>query len=127
MHLGEVSIPERLQVPAEDGSIVHAVYYPPTKHAVTGSPGQRPPLIVQPRPGPTSHAPVRLELRTQFFTSRGFAVVDVDHRGSIGYGRVGPWPEAARAASIQRVLEAELAFYRTGEHTGGAEPEFSSG
>ncbi|MDQ3885595.1 MAG: prolyl oligopeptidase family serine peptidase [Actinomycetota bacterium] len=50
-------------------------------------PGQSPPLIIQPHPGPTSDARIRLELRTQFFTNRGFAVVDVDYRGSTGYGR----------------------------------------
>jgi dipeptidyl aminopeptidase/acylaminoacyl peptidase len=44
-------------------------------------------LIVQPHPGPTSDARIRLELRIQFFTSRGFAVVDVNYRGSTGYGR----------------------------------------
>jgi len=58
-----------------------------TACAVTGPPGRQPPLIVQPHPGPTSHARTRLEPRTQFFTSRGFALVDVDYRGSTGYGR----------------------------------------
>ncbi|HEV7449993.1 MAG TPA: S9 family peptidase [Pseudonocardiaceae bacterium] len=87
LHPGDVSVPERLQIPASDGGTVHAAYYPPTNHAVTGPPGQRPPLIVQPHPGPTSDARIRLELRIQFFTSRGFAVVDVNYRGSTGYGR----------------------------------------
>ncbi|MGH3870338.1 MAG: S9 family peptidase [Pseudonocardiaceae bacterium] len=84
---GDISVPELLRVPTVDGGTVHAGYYPPTNHAVTGSPQQRPPLIVQPHPGPTSYTPLRLELRTQFFTSRGFAVVAVDYRGSTGYGR----------------------------------------
>ncbi len=87
LHHGDVSGPERLQVPARDGATVHAVYYPPANRAVTGPPGKRPPLIVQPHPGPTSDARVRLELRTQFFTSRGFGVTDVNYRGSTGYGR----------------------------------------
>lgn len=84
---GDLSFPEPLRVPARDGSTVYATYYPPTHQAFTGPPGQRPPAILQPHPGPTSHTPLRLELRTQFFTSRGFAVVTVDYRGSTGYGR----------------------------------------
>jgi len=87
LHVNDVSVPRLLRVPAPDGGTVHAAYYPPTHHAVTGQPGQCPPVILQPHPGPTSHTPLRLELRTQFFTSRGFAVVSVDHRGSTGYGR----------------------------------------
>jgi dipeptidyl aminopeptidase/acylaminoacyl peptidase len=42
---------------------------------------------VQPHPGPTTEATARLEWRTQFFTSRGFAVVCVNYAGSSGYGR----------------------------------------
>jgi dipeptidyl aminopeptidase/acylaminoacyl peptidase len=84
---GDIAIPEFLLVPAADGGTVHAAYYPPTNHAVTTATQQRPPLILQPHPGPTSHAPLRLDLRTQFFTSRGFAVTAVDYRGSTGYGR----------------------------------------
>ncbi len=83
----DISIPELVRVPAADGGTVHATYYPPTNHAVTATTQQRPPLILQPHPGPTSHTPLRLDLRTQFFTSRGFAVTTVDHRGSTGYGR----------------------------------------
>ncbi|MGH3906640.1 MAG: prolyl oligopeptidase family serine peptidase [Pseudonocardiaceae bacterium] len=83
----DLAVPEFLRVPAADGSTVHAAYYPPTNHAFTGPAQQRPPLILQPHPGPTSHTPLRLDLRTQFFTSRGFAVATVDYRGSTGYGR----------------------------------------
>ncbi len=88
LHTGDISVPDLLRVPAADGGTVHAAYYPPTNHAVTGPAQQRPPLILQPHPGPTSHTPLRLDLRTQFFTSRGFAVTAVDYRGSTGYGRV---------------------------------------
>lgn len=84
---GSLAVPEPLRVPTGDGGTVHATYYSPTHQAVTGPPGQRPPVILQPHPGPTSHTPLRLELRTQFFTSRGFAVATVDYRGSTGYGR----------------------------------------
>ncbi|MFN2497027.1 MAG: prolyl oligopeptidase family serine peptidase, partial [Pseudonocardiaceae bacterium] len=87
LHADDLSVSELLRVPATDGATVHAAYYPPTNRAVTGPAQRRPPLIVQPHPGPTSHTPLRLELRTQFFTSRGFAVATVDYRGSTGYGR----------------------------------------
>jgi len=53
---------------------------------VTGSAAGRPPLL-QPHPGPTADAKARLNLRTQFFTSRGFGVVEVNCAGSTGYGR----------------------------------------
>ena len=87
MHADDISVPEFLRIPAADGGTVHATYYPPTNHTVTGPAQQRPPLILQPHPGPTSHTPLRLDLHTQFFTSRGFAVAAVDYRGSTGYGR----------------------------------------
>ena len=53
----------------------------------TSPPGQRPPLIVKSHGGPTGNASSQLNLATQFWTSRGFALVDVDYGGSTGYGR----------------------------------------
>jgi dipeptidyl aminopeptidase/acylaminoacyl peptidase len=82
-----VSVPQPIHFPTQDGQTAHGLYYPPTNPEVTGPAGTRPPLLVQPHPGPTTDAKARLELRTQFFTSRGFGVVEVNYAGSTGYGR----------------------------------------
>jgi dipeptidyl aminopeptidase/acylaminoacyl peptidase len=82
-----ISVPQPIEFPTQDGQTAHAFYYPPTNPGVTGRAGARPPLLVQPHPGPTADAKARLDLRTQFFTSRGFAVVEVNYGGSTGYGR----------------------------------------
>ncbi|HEV8653407.1 MAG TPA: prolyl oligopeptidase family serine peptidase [Actinomycetes bacterium] len=84
---GYVSVPRAIWFPTVGGQTAHALYYPPTSKDVTGPDGQQPPLLVQPHPGPTANAKARLDLRTQFFTSRGFAVVDVNYGGSTGLGR----------------------------------------
>ncbi len=65
----------------------HALYYPPASRDFQGPACERPPLIVVSHGGPTSAATSALSLATQFWTSRGFAVVDVDYGGSTGYGR----------------------------------------
>lgn len=66
---------------------VPAVYYPPAPVPVSTPEGSRPPLIVQCHGGPTGSAEPGLDLVVQYFTSRGFAVVQVDYRGSAGHGR----------------------------------------
>jgi dipeptidyl aminopeptidase/acylaminoacyl peptidase len=82
-----VSVPKAIEFPARDGQAAYGLYYPPTNPEVTGPTDARPPLLVQAHPGPTADAKARLDLRSQFFTSRGFAVVDVNYAGSTGYGR----------------------------------------
>jgi dipeptidyl aminopeptidase/acylaminoacyl peptidase len=82
-----VSKPEAITFPTSDGDVAHAWYYPPTNPDVVGPPNERPPLVVHNHGGPTSLSPAVLDLGKQFFTSRGFAVVDVNYRGSNGYGR----------------------------------------
>ncbi len=62
-------------------------YYAPTNSAVTPPRGARPPALVLAHGGPTSMAGRGLSPRIQFYTSRGFAVLDVDYAGSTGYGR----------------------------------------
>ncbi|MEU8004223.1 prolyl oligopeptidase family serine peptidase [Catellatospora sp. NPDC049111] len=76
----ELSVPEIMKV-RSGGADVHVLFYPPAGGA------DHAPLIVRPHAGPTYHSDLRLDWEVQFFTSRGFAVADVDYRGSTGYGR----------------------------------------
>ena len=82
-----ISIPEAIAFPSEGGATAYAFYYAPKNPNYTSPPGQRPPLIVKSHGGPTGNTSSQLNLATQFWTSRGFAVVDVDYGGSTGYGR----------------------------------------
>ncbi len=75
--------------PAPDGSArtAHAWYCSPTNPDFHASEQELPPLIVTIHGGPTSATGPHLHMRTQFWTSRGFAVVDVNYGGSTGLGR----------------------------------------
>jgi dipeptidyl aminopeptidase/acylaminoacyl peptidase len=67
--------------------IVHAIYYAPANREYCPLPDEKPPLIVICHGGPTAFADAALDLRKQFWTSRGFALVDVNYSGSTGFGR----------------------------------------
>jgi dipeptidyl aminopeptidase/acylaminoacyl peptidase len=67
--------------------VAHALYYSPTNPDSAGPEGTAPPLLVLIHGGPTSAARPHLSLGVQYWTSRGFAVVDVNYRGSSGFGR----------------------------------------
>lgn len=79
--------PAAITFPTEGGAVAHGLYYPPTNPDVSGPAGELPPLLVLVHGGPTGAATSALSLSVQYWTSRGFAVVDVNHRGSTGYGR----------------------------------------
>ncbi len=81
------SRPEAISFPTGGAHTAHALYYPPTNPEVDGPPDAKPPLLVMIHGGPTSAARPILALGKQYWTSRGFAVVDVNYRGSTGYGR----------------------------------------
>jgi dipeptidyl aminopeptidase/acylaminoacyl peptidase len=82
-----ISRPEPLVFPTTDGATAHALWYPARNPEFEGPPGERPPLVVMSHGGPTSSTPALLNLGVQFWTTRGIGVVDVDYRGSTGYGR----------------------------------------
>ena len=85
--LGHVSEPRDIEFPTEGGLTAHALFYPPANRDATEPPVERPPLIVLSHGGPTAQSTPEFVLSNQFWTSRGFAVVDVNYGGSTGYGR----------------------------------------
>lgn len=86
-----LSVPEPVTFGSVDGEgasrTAHALFYPPANPERSGPPDELPPLLVEIHGGPTSAASPVLGLGVQYWTSRGFAVVDVDYGGSTGYGR----------------------------------------
>lgn len=84
---GYVSRPRAISFATANGATAYAIYYPPTNADFTGPSGELPPLIVKSHGGPTGMTQAQLDLGTQYWTSRGFAVVDVNYGGSSGYGR----------------------------------------
>jgi hypothetical protein len=83
----DLSVPESITYPSGGQRIAHAFYYPPRNAAFGPAPGSKPPLMVISHGGPTGMASNTLRLATQFWTSRGFAVLDVNYGGSSGFGR----------------------------------------
>jgi dipeptidyl aminopeptidase/acylaminoacyl peptidase len=79
--------PEDIVFPTSGGAEAHALYYRPAHAGHVGPPGERPPLLVLAHGGPTSAGRRQLQLSLRYWTTRGWAVVDVDYRGSTGYGR----------------------------------------
>ncbi len=84
---GYLSVPKSISYPSANGRTAYAFHYPPTNADHEASVGELPPLIVIGHGGPTGMAASTLKLSTQFWTSRGFAVLDVNYGGSTGFGR----------------------------------------
>jgi dipeptidyl aminopeptidase/acylaminoacyl peptidase len=84
---GDISIAEAVEFPTAGGQTSHAFYYPPRNGDYDAPDGETPPLVVMSHGGPTSAARSTLDLQIQYWTSRGFAVADVNYGGSSGYGR----------------------------------------
>jgi len=89
LHADYLTTPEILTYPtgADKEDVAYAIFYAPSHPDVSGPADEKPPLIVLAHGGPTSAARSQLSLPIRFWTSRGFAVVDVNYRGSSGFGR----------------------------------------
>jgi len=87
--LGEelISAPQALSFPSKHGDQAHGFFYPPHNPDFRGPEDEQPPLIVKSHGGPTAASSDTLSGDIQFWTSRGFAVLDVNYGGSTGYGR----------------------------------------
>ena len=81
-----LSSPEAVEFETTDGRKAHAFYYAPRNPDFAAPEDERPPLLVKSHGGPTAAAQTALDLGIQFWTSRGFGVVDVNYGGSTGYG-----------------------------------------
>jgi dipeptidyl aminopeptidase/acylaminoacyl peptidase len=130
-----LAVPESISYQSEAGSVAHAFYYPPTNPEFRAPAAELPPLIVKSHGGPTGSASSELRLSTQFWTSRGFAVCDVNYGGSTGYGRAyrerlnGGWGEVdvADCVAAARFLAAgERADPRRLAITGGSAGGFTT-
>lgn len=83
----DIAVPESQRLTLPSGEQVHYWYYPPTHSQYQGAEDDLPPLIVLGHGGPTGAADTALNLKIQYWTQRGFAVADVNYRGSTGFGR----------------------------------------
>jgi dipeptidyl aminopeptidase/acylaminoacyl peptidase len=84
---GYMSQPRTIEFPTENGLTAYGLYYAPNNQDFAAPEADRPPLLVKSHGGPTAAASGDFNLKIQYWTSRGFAVLDVDYGGSTGYGR----------------------------------------
>ena len=84
---GYLTQPEQIEFPTGNGKTAYAWYYPPKNKDFVAPSGELPPLLVKSHGGPTAMTTASYNLRIQYWTSRGFAFVDVNYGGSTGYGR----------------------------------------
>jgi dipeptidyl aminopeptidase/acylaminoacyl peptidase len=78
---------ESVEFPTTGGNTAFGLFYPPHNPDYAAPAGEKPPLLVKVHGGPTSAASSTLNLNTQYWTSRGIAVLDVNYGGSTGFGR----------------------------------------
>ncbi|MEG3859373.1 S9 family peptidase [Microcoleus sp. herbarium12] len=84
---GYFSVPQPLEFPTENGLTAFGFFYPPKNQDFAAPAGEKPPLVVKSHGGPTAATSSSMNLKIQYWTSRGFAVLDVNYGGSTGYGR----------------------------------------
>lgn len=87
LEMEDLSIPKPIEFPTTEGKTAYSLFYAPQNKQFEAPQGERPPLLVISHGGPTDSTFTFLNFDIQYWTSRGFAVVDVDYGGSTGYGR----------------------------------------
>lgn len=129
---GYISVPQAIEFPTEHGLTAHAFYYPPQNKDYTAPADERPPLLVKVHGGPTGASHATLSLQNLYWTSRGFAVVDINYGGSTGFGReyrrrlIGKWgivdvedtENAANYLIAQDLVDADRLAIRGGSAGG---------
>lgn len=127
-----LSVPRQIEFPTEGDLTAFANFYPPANPEVVAPADERPPVIVMSHGGPTAESFPIFDLGTQFWTSRGFAVVDVNYGGSTGHGRAyrcrlnGSWGvvdlqdcvNAARHLAAEGEVDGERLLIRGGSAGG---------
>lgn len=101
------AIPQPIEWPAPDGTVVHGLYYPPTNTHAAGE--GLPPAIVSIHGGPTDSRVASFSPQAAYFTTRGYAYLEVNYRGSTGYGR-----------SYMLMLRHKWGLFDTEDAVGGA-------
>jgi dipeptidyl aminopeptidase/acylaminoacyl peptidase len=84
---GYLAVPQEIEFPTENNQTAFAFFYAPVNQDYQAPATEKPPLIVRSHGGPTAATSNALSLKIQYWTSRGFAVLDVNYGGSTGYGR----------------------------------------
>ena len=81
------AMPESIEYPTRDGATAYAYFYAPRNPETQAPAGELPPLLVMSHGGPTAATHPLINFRIQYYTTRGWAVADVNYGGSTGYGR----------------------------------------
>ena len=127
-----IAQPESIWFPSGNNQQVHAFYYPPTSAQWVGQDNEQPLVIAMCHGGPTGATSSALNLKIQYWTNRGFAVVDINYRGSTGFGRTyrkalaGAWgiadvedtQSAIRYLAEQQKIDPERCLIRGGSAGG---------
>ncbi len=112
-----ISQPQQFNYPTEEGSTGFAWFYPPKNKDYKGPDNTKPPLIVMAHGGPTGMSKPTFRKDIQYWTSQGFAIVDVNYGGSTGYGKTyrerlsGNWGKVDVSdcvAAVQKLVEQGL-------------------
>ncbi|HHZ82679.1 MAG TPA: S9 family peptidase [Nitrospirales bacterium] len=106
--------PEPIEWASASGETIHGIYYPPTNPAFDGR--DLPPAIIQIHGGPTGQRDCSFSPANQFFATRGYVVLEVNYRGSTGYGK-----------SYRQALNGKWGIYDVEDAVSGAQHLVDSG